>query len=153
MNDKRLGPDTHPLGAWDQERAGYPAPHRVETMGGPVHVSWDEPPGISTQSYECPLRRTSPNAPPNQEILGTMLLTILSGHWRYAHIAGIRGDDVLSQLLGLAQLRSVDSVRRAFARHGEATLTTWIDLQMDREFASRPPLCSISHGFSIWTPQ
>jgi len=96
-------------------------------MGGPVHVSWDESPGISTQGMltyfiqflqqsglwqsfveECPLRPTSPNAPPNQEILGTTLLTILRGHWRYAHIAGIRGDDVLSQLLGLAQLRSVD---------------------------------------------
>jgi len=131
MNDKRLGPGTHPLGKWDKERAGYPACHRVETMGGPVHVSWVESLSISTQGMltyfiqflqqsglwqrfveECPLRRSSPNAPPNQEILGTLLLTILSGHWRYAHIAGIRGDDVLPQLLGIAQLRSVDSVRR-----------------------------------------
>ena len=30
----------------------------------------------------------------------------------------------------------MDSVRRAFTQHDEASLTTWIDLQMDRTFAA-----------------
>ena len=117
-DDKQLDRGAHPLGDWDKESEGYPAPHRVETMGGPVHVSWNESPSVSTQGMltyfiqflqqsglwqsfveECPLRRTSPNAPPNQEILGTIVLTILSGHWRYAHIAGIRGDRQTFQVI------------------------------------------------------
>ncbi len=34
----------------------------------------------------CPLRFTSNNAPPRQKILGTVLLSILAGHKRSAHI-------------------------------------------------------------------
>ena len=170
MDDKRLDQGTHPLGERDKESEGYPAPHRVDTIGGPVHVRWEESPGISTQGIltyfiqflqqsglwqslvdECPLRRTSPNAPTNQEILGTIVLSILSGHRRYAHITAIRGDDVLPELLGIARLRSEDSIRRAFAQQDETALTTWIDLQMDRKFTTRPPLCSIRIGSSIWT--
>ena len=101
---------------------------------------------------ECPLRRTSPNAPTNQEILGTIVLSIVSGHRRYAHLTAIRGDEVLPELLGIAQLRSEDSIRRAFAQQDEAALTTWIDLPMDREFTTRPPLCSIRSGSSIRVP-
>jgi hypothetical protein len=64
---------------------------------------------------QCPLTYTSPNAPSKAEILGTILLSVLSGHRRYAHITGIRGDTVLPALLGIERLRSEDSVRRAFA--------------------------------------
>jgi hypothetical protein len=43
---------------------------------------------------ECPLRLRSPNAPPVRDVLGTAVLSILSGHQRYAHINGLRGDGV-----------------------------------------------------------
>jgi len=39
---------------------------------------------------ECPLHFTSPNAPKKRDVLGTILLSVLSGHWRYAHISAIR---------------------------------------------------------------
>ena len=34
----------------------------------------------------CPLSLTSPNAPSKRDILGTVMLSVLSGHRRYAHI-------------------------------------------------------------------
>ena len=33
----------------------------------------------------------SPNAPAKRDILGTLLLAILAGHQRYAHITALRG--------------------------------------------------------------
>jgi hypothetical protein len=36
---------------------------------------------------DCPLHYTSPNAPAKRDILGTVLLSVLSGHLRYAHIS------------------------------------------------------------------
>jgi hypothetical protein len=41
---------------------------------------------------ECPLQLTSPNAPSNRDILGTLLLSVLAGHNRYAHIIALRAD-------------------------------------------------------------
>ncbi len=40
---------------------------------------------------DCPLRYTSPNAPQKRDVLGTILLSVLAGHWRYAHISALRG--------------------------------------------------------------
>ena len=34
----------------------------------------------------CPLSLTSPNAPSKRDILGTVMLSVLAGHRRYAHI-------------------------------------------------------------------
>ena len=62
---------------------------------------------------ECPLEYTSPNAPKKRDVLGTILLSVLSGHWRYAHISAIRGDGVNPELLGMRNVASEDSVRRA----------------------------------------
>jgi hypothetical protein len=72
---------------------------------------------------QCPLAYTSPNAPTKTEILGTILCGVLSGHRRYAHITAMRGDSVLPKLLGIARLRSEDSIRRAFAHQDEEALT------------------------------
>ncbi len=43
---------------------------------------------------DCPLQYTSPNAPQKRDVLGTILLSVLAGHWRYAHISALRGDGV-----------------------------------------------------------
>ena len=72
----------HPTGEGNSEGLDYPAPHRVETLGGPMQVHWEEDPGISPHGMltyfleflqisgiweefveQCPLRYTSPNAP------------------------------------------------------------------------------------------
>jgi cytochrome c-type biogenesis protein CcmE len=46
-------------------------------------------------------------------VLGTLMLGILAGSKRYAHIAGVRGDAVAAKALGLGGMVSEDSVRRA----------------------------------------
>jgi len=46
------------------------------------------------------------------EILGAILFSVLSGHRRYTHITAIHGDNVLAEPLGIEQFRSEDSVRR-----------------------------------------
>ncbi|MBF0160311.1 MAG: hypothetical protein HQL58_12400 [Magnetococcales bacterium] len=43
---------------------------------------------------DCPLEYQSPNALGKVDVLGTWLLSILSGHNRYAHVTTIRGDGV-----------------------------------------------------------
>ena len=55
---------------------------------------------------ECPLHYKSPNAPEKRDVLGTLLLSVLSGHWRYAHINAIRADGVNPGLLGMTKVAS-----------------------------------------------
>jgi hypothetical protein len=83
----------------------------VDTMGGRVHVRWDEtaqatPHGqivffaefLATAGVfdrwvrDCPLHYSSPNASRPRDVLGTLMLGILAGSRRHAHIAGVRGD-------------------------------------------------------------
>ena len=45
---------------------------------------------------------------------------MLAGAKRYAHIAAVRGDAVLPELLGMAKVDSEDAVRRAFKAIDEA---------------------------------
>jgi hypothetical protein len=130
------------------------APHAVETMGGRVHVHWSPDAEVTTLGpvtyfleflkvtgiwdswvESCPLNYTSPNAPRKEEILATVLLSVLAGHRRYAHITAIRSDTVLPRLLGVEKLRSEDAVRNAFKKGPEAAYTLWLDLQMDATFA------------------
>src|SRR6266700_2528663 len=39
---------------------------------------------------DCPLHYTSGNAPEKRDVLGTLVLSVLAGHCRYAHINAIR---------------------------------------------------------------
>ena len=55
---------------------------------------------------------SSPNAPAKRDVLGTAVLSILAGHWRYAHITALRGDTVDPPLLGMTRVVSEDAVRR-----------------------------------------
>jgi len=107
---------------------------RVETPGGRFQVRWDEG-GSATALGQlaffaeflevsglfsrwvagCPMAYTSPNAPNTVDVLGTWLLSILDGQRRYAHVAGLRGDEVAPQLLGMNKLVSDESLRRALA--------------------------------------
>ena len=57
----------------------------------------------------------SPNAPEVVDVLGTWLLSILDGQWRYAHVAGLRGDVVAPGILGMNKIISEESLRRALA--------------------------------------
>ena len=61
---------------------------------------------------DCPLVYASPNAPSKRNVLGTLLLSILAGHKRYAHVNGIRCDEVSPSLLGMDSVISNDSLSR-----------------------------------------
>lgn len=107
---------------------------RLSTPGGRFHVRWDES-GSATAMGQlaffaeflevgglfsrwvdgCPLAYTSPNAPAKTDVLGTWLLSILDGQRRYAHIGGLRGDEVLPQILGMNKIVSDESLRRALS--------------------------------------
>ena len=63
----------------------------------------------------CPLPYTSPNAPAVVDLLGTWLLSILDGQRRYAHIAGLRRDEVAPEILGMSKIVSDESLRRALS--------------------------------------
>jgi hypothetical protein len=116
----------------------------VETYGGKVYVEWDPEAAVTPFGQlpffvaflktgglfdpwveDCPLPYTSPNAPPKRDVLGTLLLSVLSGHRRYAHITGLRWDGVSPELLGMEKVRSEDSVRRAFGRSDAESCASW----------------------------
>ena len=95
----------------------------LDTFGGKIHVKWVPEGAVSALGQmaffieflktsglfdawvsDCPLRYTSPNAPSKRDVLGTILLSVLAGHWRYAHISAIRGDGVNPGLLGMTKV-------------------------------------------------
>lgn len=117
----------------------------ADTMGGRMHVRWDEtaqatPHGQIVFFAEflatagvfdrwvqgCPLHYSSPNASRSRDVLGTLMLGILAGSKRYAHIAGIRGDAVAAKALGLRGMVSEDSVRRALAAMPPDASDAWM---------------------------
>ena len=61
-----------------------------------------------------------------KNVLGTVLLSILNGHWRYAHINAIRGDAINPPLLGMEKTVSEDTVRRAMKRIPEEVGLEWL---------------------------
>ena len=117
----------------------------VQTLGGRMHVRWDETTSATPHGQlvffaeflatagvferwvqECPLRFTSPNAPAPRDVLGTLMLGILAGGRRYAHIGAVRGDAVAAQALGMNKVVSEDSVRRALKTVAEVEGEVWM---------------------------
>lgn len=127
----------------------------VDTIAQRYHVEWDPlapvtPLGqlvffcqfLSTSGLyakwvgQCPLRYSSPNAPKVADVLGTSVLAILSGACRYAHVTGLRGDKVNPRGLGMEQVVSEDSLRRAFRDQTLEGLARW---QRDALLATYAP--------------
>lgn len=116
------------------EQAREAAELRLSTPGGRFQVRWDEGGSATalgqlaffaeflevTGLFErwvdgCPMAYTSPNAPAVVDVLGTWLLSILDGQRRYAHVTGLRGDEVAPKILGMHKIVSDESLRRALA--------------------------------------
>jgi hypothetical protein len=117
----------------------------VETFAGKVHVEWDPTAAVTPIGQlpffieflklghrfdpwvkDCPLHYRSNNAPQKIDVLGSLFLSILSGHTRYAHITAIRGDSVNTKLLGMSKVISDDSAIRALKRMDEAAAIKWL---------------------------
>src|SRR6187549_1219407 len=137
MSGDRLMPLAHPLGEQSEREAAGPSVV-LDTFAGRVHVEWEPAAPVTALGQlpffveflkqgglfdnwvaACPLHYTSPNAPKKRDVLGTMVLSILAGHWRYAHITAVRGDGVNPGLLGMERVVSEDAVRRALKKMPE----------------------------------
>lgn len=134
----------------------------VDTFAGRIQVEWDPDAAVTPLGqlpffieflkvsglYEafvadCPLQYSSPNAPEVRDVLGTLFLSVLAGHKRYAHITTIRTDRVNPELLGMTGVVSEDSVRRALSQFDEAEAVAWLDRHL--AVCSRPVL-----GLAPW---
>jgi len=62
--------------------------------------------------------------------MGTLLMGILCGHWRYAHLSGVRFDAVNPQLLGMRKVVSEDSARRFLAMMSREQSENWLRTQL-----------------------
>ena len=62
------------------------------------------------------LTYNSNNAPKKRDVLGTILLSVLSGQTRYAHMSALGRDKVDAALLGMDKIPSEDSVRGALGK-------------------------------------
>ncbi len=146
MSDERALVETHPEG--ERPTAGKQPPETttsVDTFAGKIQLKWVPEAAVSSLGQmpffieflktsglfdawveQCPLRYTSPNAPQKRDVLGTILLSVLAGHWRYAHINAIRGDGVNPELLGMTKVVSEDSVRRGLQGMPEQESEEWL---------------------------
>ena len=116
----------------------------IDTLGRRVRVEWDPAAAVTPMGQlvylaqflavgglfadwvrNCPLEYTSPNAPAKQDVLGTILLSALAGHHRYAHITALRCDKVNPVGLGMTQVCSEDSVRLAFKQTDPEACAQW----------------------------
>ena len=117
----------------------------LDSFFGPVRVEWDHEAAMTPLGQlpffidflktsglfdalvaDYPLRYVSPNAAKKRDVLGRAMLSMLAGHKRYAHIAALRCDAVLPELLGMKKVVSEDAVGQAFKSVGEAEGAVWL---------------------------
>jgi hypothetical protein len=122
----------------------------ADTFAGRVHVEWDATAPVTPFGQlplfidylkqaglfdawmaDCPLSLTSPNAPKKRDLLGTVLLSVLAGHRRYAHITALRCDPVNPPLLGMGKVLSEDAVRRGLSKIDETKGLAWLQNHLD----------------------
>lgn len=117
----------------------------VDTYAGRVQIHWDHTTRVTpfgqlaffieflknTELFDdfveqCPLYFVSHNAPTKRDVLGTILLSVLAGHTRYAHMSSVRTDKVNADLLGMKKIVSDDSARRGLKKISEASGRDWL---------------------------
>lgn len=146
MDDQLLSLTPHPMGESLNCKSNAPKSQNIQcdTFAGLVHVEWDDQAPITPIGQlvffsqflktcnlfapwvkDCPLEYRSPNAPSKEDVLGTLLLAVLSGQKRYAHITSIRQDTVNPPLLGMKRILSEDSARRAFEKIDAGDCKKW----------------------------
>jgi len=139
----------------------------LDTFAGKVHVTWAPDADVSMLGQlpffieflktsgrfeawvnDCPLHFTSPNAPRKRDVLGTLLLAVVAGHWRYSHISALRSDGVNPELLGMTKVVSEDSARRALSAMKEEESGPWLKQHLK---ASYEPLLEEAWALDIDT--
>jgi hypothetical protein len=157
MTSEAKVPAAHPAGEQPMVEPAAEGAVTAETFAGRVHVEWEPAASVTTMGQlaffieylrqaglfegfvaDCPLRFVSPNAPAKRDVLGTIVLSVLAGHWRYAHITALRGDGVNAPLLGMKKVVSEDAVRRGLGKIEEAAGVGWLREQL--AYCTRPLL-------------
>lgn len=125
----------------------------VETYAGKLQIEWDPDAAVTPIGQlpffiqflklggrfdpwgdDCPLSYQGNNAAEKTDILGSLFLSILSGHKRYAYITNLMNDRVNSKLLCMNKVVSDDSARRALHKIEEDKGTDWLE---DHLFSGR----------------
>lgn len=155
MNDEKALIPIHPEGEQSEaEIQPTETALSLDTFAGKIQFKWAPEADVSSLGQmpffieflktsglfedwvkDCPLQYTSPNAPPRRDVLGTILLSVLAGHWRYAHISALRGDGVNPELLGMRKVASEDSVRRALLAMQEEESAVWLQKHLKATYA------------------
>ena len=132
------------------EPKGPPGPVMIDSWAGQIRVEWDNTKPLTPLGQapffiqflkvsgvfdalvaDAPIERTSPNASSNRDCLGSIVLSMLAGHKRYAHITALRADGVLPELLGMSRMLSEDTVRRWLAGIEESRGIGWLQRHLD----------------------
>lgn len=117
----------------------------VDTPGGRFYAEWETQAPVTREGQlmfffqfleagdrwrellaDCPLSYEGNRGSGKLNVMGTLLLSVLCGHWRYAHINSVRGDQVNASLLGMDKIVSEDAVRTALKRMDEAQSLRWV---------------------------
>jgi hypothetical protein len=157
MDTNRKTNLTLPMGEQPVVAGLSAGPVVADTFAGRIHVEWDNSATVTPLGQlpffidylkqgglfdgwvaDCPLHYTSPNAPTKRDFLGTVMLSVLAGHWRYAHITTLRCDPVNPPLLGMDEVVSEDAVRRGFDKIEESAGLAWLQEHLD--YTTRPLL-------------
>ena len=121
----------HPFGERDLvEQTASKEPMALDSFGGRVHARWSPDKAVSpfgqlpffidvlkqADLFEpfvagCPLQFSSPNAPEVRDVPGNLLLSIVTGVRRYAHVNALRHDGINPPLLGMSKVCNDDSAR------------------------------------------
>ena len=123
----------------------------LQSASGPLKVRWDgkaQSSALGQMAFfiefltvtglfedwvkECPLDYKSPNGSSRRDILGTWLLSIVSGHWRYAHVSAMRCDGVNPGLLGMSGVVAEDTLRRGLKAIDESAGSEWLKRHIGR---------------------
>jgi hypothetical protein len=161
MNEKIGGERGHRVGESESALAGVEEAELVlDTPGGRYRACFDERVPMSPLGplvffaqflqasgrfealmRDAPLEYRSPNAPSARDVVGTLVLGILAGQWRYAHLSALRFDQVAPELLGMGGVVSEDSVRRGLRRIDQVAGRQWLTGHLRQswgEFLSTP---------------
>jgi hypothetical protein len=125
----------------------------VGTLGRQFHVEWDPQAQVTPMGHlvffaqflatagvftdwvsSCPLSYSSGNAPEIVNVLGTYVLSFLSGNKRYAHVTALRADSVNPIGLGMSKVCCEDSIRRAFAHADPEACARWMQRALRRSW-------------------
>lgn len=137
---------THPLGESKTIAEIDSKRWPLDTPGGRVYAEWQDDVPVTREGQlifffqflnaggrwtkflaNTPLQYQGNQGSGANNVFGTLLLSVLNGHYRYAHINSVRGDGVNPPLLGMDKVVSEDTVRRGLGRIDPTEGLQWLE--------------------------